>query len=69
MKLGSKRSFRIHRRRVFVRTVTGRSEMASKEGVGSLRSWKELDLWLLWAGISPEAKEPMSHIGIYTDFT
>ncbi len=32
-------------------------------------NWKELDSWLLWAGISPHAQEPMSHIGIYTDFT
>lgn len=30
---------------------------------------KELNHWLLWAGISPEAGMPVSHIGIYTDFT
>lgn len=44
-----------------------RSEVGSPSNLEN--PWKELDQWLLWAGISPEAGMPVSHIGIYTDFT
>lgn len=30
---------------------------------------KEFGAWLLWTGLSPESKNPVSRIGIYTDFT
>ncbi len=30
---------------------------------------KEWGFWVLWSGISPESSRPVSHIGIYTDFT
>ena len=30
---------------------------------------REFGLWLLWAGLTPESKLPVSAIGIYTDFT
>lgn len=69
MKLRPKAGFRIRRKRILFPTISTRSEMSPKPGAETSRSWKEFDLWLLWAGISPEAQEPMSHIGIYTDFT
>ena len=43
-----------------------RSELGK---AGELPPRKELNHWLLWAGISPDSKMPVSHIGIYTDFT
>ena len=49
-----------------------RSEVGSRSRMPRLEnavSWRELDQWLLWAGIAPEAGMPVSHIGIYTDFT
>ena len=45
---------------------TPRSELSK---TGELKNHKELNHWLLWAGISPDSKMPVSHIGIYTDFT
>ena len=30
---------------------------------------REIEHWLLRAGLSPQASRPMSEIGIYTDFT
>lgn len=72
MKLRSNRYFRIQRKKFYVRignNTGNRSEMSPDNRAAKTSCWKELDLWLLWAGISPEAGEPVSHIGIYTDFT
>lgn len=52
-----------------LRQALNRSELQCNPEDPSFPSWKELEAWLLWAGISPKAQEPMSHIGIYTDFT
>jgi hypothetical protein len=43
-----------------------RSELGKTD---ELQNRRELNHWLLWAGISPDSKMPVSHIGIYTDFT
>jgi hypothetical protein len=45
----------------------GRSEIQPQSPES--QPWKELDHWLLWAGISQETGMPRSHTGIYTDFT
>lgn len=45
----------------------GRREMGKDDP--SLDPVREFGAWLLWAGLSPESKQPVSRIGIYTDFT
>lgn len=48
-------------------------ELMSRREIGvddpSLSPVKAFGAWLLWTGISPESKQPVSRIGIYTDFT
>jgi hypothetical protein len=54
---------------VLSQVVISRSEMTRRERDAEFQTWKELNQWLLWAGISPESGMPVSSIGIYTDFT
>ncbi len=56
-------------RRSEARKMRAERVMSLKERLWERKTWRELDSWLLWSGISPEAHEPFSHIGIYTDFT
>ena len=39
------------------------------EPVSNTQKRKDLEAWFLRAGISPASQMPVSHIGIYTDFT